>query len=148
MRPERRACLRLLESEKRRPGLDQGDLATEARERLAEFDADGASAEDRQRHRQFRRNRRLTVGPEIDAVQARDGRDRCGAAIGDDHGAAREDLLVANLHRPLIDQFAFASHEPGSGRLHRGGRTAVVEVARHPQHACGHFRKVDGPVHA
>src|SRR2546423_9450177 len=108
MRPERRACLRLLESEKRRPGLDQGDLATEARERLAEFDADGASAEDRQRHRQFLRNRPLTVGPEIDAVGTRDGRDGCGAAVGDDHGAAREELLVANTHRALIDQFPFA----------------------------------------
>src|SRR5262245_22619490 len=35
-----------------------------------------------------------------------------------------------------------------AGGLHRGGWPAVVEVARHPEYARGHFREVHGPLHA
>ena len=106
------------------------------------------AAEDRQRRRQLPRNRRLAVGPELDGVQAGDGRDRRGAAVGDHHGAARDELLASDRDRAQVRQCPFASKEPGPGRLHRGGRPAVVEVACHPQHACRDLGKVDGPFHA
>ena len=148
MWPERDSRLWFLEAKKPRSGFDHGDPATETRERLPQLDANGAAAEDRQRHRQLPRDRRLAVGPELDGVQARDGRDRRGAAVGDDHRAPRDELLASNRDRAQVRQCPFTAKEPGAGRLHRGGRPAVVEVACHPQHACGDFGKVDGPFHA
>ena len=61
-----------------------------------------------------------------------------GAAVGDHDGAARHKLLQAN-RRAQVREYPFASKEPRFGRLHRRGRPAVVEVACHPQHACGDF---------
>ena len=52
------------------------------------------------------------------------------------------------VDRAQVRQSSFASKEPGPGRLHRGGRPAVVEVACHPQHAFGDLGEVDGPFHA
>ena len=72
------------------------------------------AAEDRQRGRQLPRNRRLAIGPELDGVQARDGWDRRGAAVGDHHGAARDELLASDLDRAQVRQPPFASNEPGA----------------------------------
>ena len=94
--PERGSGLRFLEAKERRSGFDHGHLGAEAREGLPQLDTDGAPAQDRQRGRQLPRNRRLAVGPELDGVQAGDGWDRRGAAVGDHYGAARDELLAAN----------------------------------------------------
>ena len=148
MWPERGSGLWLLEAKERRSGFDQGHLGAEACEGLPQLHANGARAEYRQRRRQLTRNRCLAIGPEVNGVQAGDRRDRRGAAVGDHDGATRDELLASNRDRAQVRQSSFASKEPGAGRLHRGSRPAVVEVACHPQHAFGDLGKVDRPVDA
>jgi len=58
----------LLEAQKGRPRFDHGHLASEASEGLPDLDADRTSTEDRQRSGQLVRDRRLAVGPQIDAL--------------------------------------------------------------------------------
>src|SRR4030095_4035546 len=87
------------ESKERWSGFDDVHSAAEAAKGLSELDADGASAEDRERHWQLRRNRCLAIGPEVDGVEAGYRRDRRGAAVGDHHGAARDELLASNRDR-------------------------------------------------
>ena len=101
---ERGSCLRFLEPEECRSRLDYRDLGAEAREGLAQLDADGAAAEDRQRRRQLPRNGRLAVGPELDRVQPGDRWNRRRAAVGDHHGAARDELVASNLDRAQVRQ--------------------------------------------
>src|SRR6266404_9540938 len=132
MWPQRSSRLWLLEAKERWSGFDHGDPGAEAREGLSELDADGAAAEDRQRRRQLSRNRRLAVGPELDGVETWDGWDRRGAAIGDHHGAAGDQLLASNRDRAQVNKRPFTAKELRPGRPQRGGRPAVVEVAGHP----------------
>ena len=146
--PQRRARLGLLEAKEHGAGFDDVHSAAKTRKGLSKLDADGASAEDRERHRQIPRNRCLAVGPEVDGVEARNSWDSRGAAVGDHHGATRHELLVSDGDGAQVRQFPFASKEPGSSRFHRGGRPAVVEVACHPQYACRNLREVDTPLHA
>src|SRR5439155_24635465 len=94
--PQRSARLRLLEAQERWSGFDDVHSAAKAGKGLSELDADGAPAEDRERHWQLPRNRSLAVGPEIHAVEAVDRWDRRGAAVGDHHGATRDELLVSD----------------------------------------------------
>jgi len=81
-------------------------------------------------------------------VEAGNRRNRRGAAVRDHDGASRDGLFAPDDDGTRIHQRAFAAKECRAGGLHRGGRPAVVEVARHPEHARGHLREVHGPFHA
>jgi hypothetical protein len=148
VRPERGSGLWFLEAKEGRPGFDHRHLGAKACEGLPELDANHARSEDRQRGRQLSRNRRLAVGPELDGLQARERWDYRGAAVGDHHRASRNELAASDFYSAQVRQFPFTSKQPGSGRLHRGSRAAVVEVARHQQHPFRDLGKVDGPFHS
>src|SRR6476619_3558944 len=111
MWPQRSSRLWLLQAKERLSGFDQGDPGAEARKCLSEFDADGAPAENRQRRGQLSRNRRLTVGPELDGVETWEGGDRRGAAVGDHHRATRDEPLASDLYGAQVGQLPFPSKE-------------------------------------
>ena len=113
------ACLGLLQGQESRSGLDDGHLRAEPGKALGQLDADRTAAEDDQPRRQLARDRGLAIGPVVDLVQTLDGRDRRGAAVGDDDCLARHQLLAADLHRAQVDQAAGAAKKPGPGGLKR-----------------------------
>ena len=113
------ACLRFFQGQESRSGLDDGHLRAEPGKALGQLDADRTAAEDDEPRRQLARHRGLAVGPVIDLVQTLDGRDRRGAAVGDDDCLARHQLLAADLHRAQVDQVAGAAKKLGPGGLKR-----------------------------
>ena len=141
MWPQRSACLRFLQPEESRPGLDDGDLGTEAGERLAELHADGASAK-------LSGDCGLAVGPVIDSVEARNRRDRCRAPVRDHHGLAGVISLASDLDGAVVDELALAAHELCARCFERRRRARVVEVARHPDDAFRDLREIELPLHA
>ena len=131
----------LLKSQESRPCLDDRHLRAEPRESLRQLDANRAAAHHDQSRRQLARHGSLAVGPVVDLVQAFDGRDRGGAPVGDDHRLARHELLAADLDRPQVDHLARAADQLRARLLEGGGRSRVIEVARHPKHALRQQRK-------
>src|SRR5688572_1943225 len=122
VRSQGRARLRLFVTQERWSGFDDVHSGAETGKGLPKLDADGAAAEDRQRYWQRRRNRSLAAGPEVDGLEARDSWDRRGAAVGDHHGAARDEVLVSDRDRARVRQLSFATKEPGPSGLHRSSR--------------------------
>ena len=145
MRPQRRASLRFLVAEERRSRLDHGHPGAEACEGLPELDADGAAAEDRQGGRQLPRNRRLAIGPELDRVEPGNG--GIAALLPFATTTARRATSCSPPTSTVRGSVSLPSPRKSVAPVasNRRRRPAVVEVARHPQHALRHLRKVDAP---
>jgi hypothetical protein len=56
--------------------------------------------------------------------------------------------LAAERDGALVDELALASEQPRTRRLDGGGGSAVVEVARHPEHSVRDAGEVDRPLHS
>ena len=89
--------LRLLAGHEPLQRLDDVDLGAEARERLGQLGADRTAPENQHQPRQLAGERRLAVGPVVDAIETRDGRDRR-------RGAGADDDPAAGGQRPVPDQ--------------------------------------------
>ena len=102
--------------------------AHQARERLAELDADGPAAEDDQALRDLGQRRGLTVGPDVvELVKPVDRRDHGVRAGGDDQPLGLEQLPVdLDLTRLVDAGVAPAELDAGLGQLAR--RVGVVPV--------------------
>ena len=148
VRQQRGARLGLLQGEKPWTGLDDRDLRTQPCECLGKLDPYRTAAEHDQPLGQLPRDGGLAVGPVGDFVEPFDRRYGRGAAVGDDHGPPRHQLVAADFDRTQVDERAGAPVELGACRLERGRRPSVVQVARHPQHALGDLREVDLPLDA
>jgi hypothetical protein len=147
MRPKRGATFRFLVPQEQRSGFNHRDRGAEACERLSQLDANRAPAKDRQGRRKLSWNRGVTVGPVGNGVEPWYRRNRRGAAVGDHHCAACDDLLVSNGDGAQVGEPSVTAKQCGAGALDRRCGTPVVEVACHPQHTCGDFWEVDGPFH-
>src|SRR5688500_3824911 len=139
VRSQGRARLRLFVTQERWSGFDDVHSGAETGKGLPKLDADGAAAEDRQGYWQLRRNRGVAAGPEIDGLEARDRWNCRGAAVGDHHGAPGDEVLASDPDGALVGQLSFTPKEPGPSGLDRGGRPAVIEVARHRSHPRGNL---------
>jgi hypothetical protein len=82
--------------------------------------------------------------PKINRVETRNRRNGRGTAFA--ITTARRATTVSLPTVTFVCQSAsFASKQLGARRFDGGCRPAVIEVAGHPPHACGHLRKVNRP---
>ena len=96
------------------------------------------------RLRDLLRGRRLAVGPGVvDRVQPLDRRHRGQRAGGEDDGARRLELLVADPHPPLAGELADAAHERDAAVLEPRQLRRVVEVVDDLVAAVEHRRHVE-----
>jgi len=89
--------LGLLQPKESRSGLDDLHLRAESRERLAELQPDRAAAENSERDRQLAGERRLSIRPVIDGIEAWNRRYRRSAAVGDHHRLTGDVAFAADL---------------------------------------------------
>ena len=118
----------LLGGEQPALALDQRHLGAERPIGLRHLGAEHAAAEDHDRLRDLLGGGGLAVGPRLGLAEALDGRERGARAAGEDHGLARLELVVADVHALLAVEDAEPAVELDPAVLEPRQHGAVVEV--------------------